>query len=152
MNNLSFLGSAISLPPTIMQAHDIDKKIHKPAGWTKNNLGIIQRHFITDNTSSVELAKPAVIKALRQANLSLSDIMERFKALSTRKYIEGIDINGWQPFNGKLWQRNYYEHIIPNEHELNAYRKYTKDNPSKWEEDEYFDDEKNNQGRGQIVI
>ena len=30
------------------------------------------------------------------------------------------------------WQRNYYEHIIRNERELNAIRQYIKNNPLKW--------------------
>lgn len=33
----------------------------------------------------------------------------------------------------KLWQRNYYEHILRNEYELNRIRKYIVNNPMKWE-------------------
>ncbi len=33
------------------------------------------------------------------------------------------------------WQRNYYEHIIRNERELNAIRQYIRNNPLKWELD-----------------
>jgi REP-associated tyrosine transposase len=43
------------------------------------------------------------------------------------------------------WQRNYYDHIIRNEKDLNAAREYIYYNPSKWE----FDKEntlKNNNG------
>ena len=36
-----------------------------------------------------------------------------------------------------VWQRNYYEHIIRDNDELNRIRKYIIDNPAKWEEDEY---------------
>jgi REP element-mobilizing transposase RayT len=32
----------------------------------------------------------------------------------------------------KLWQRNYYEHIIRDENELNRIRWYIKNNPLKW--------------------
>jgi len=74
----------------------------------------------------------------RPYNLSLSDVIERFKSLTIKKYIEGIKMYDWQPFRGKLWQRNYYERIIRNEKELNIYRKYIEDNPSEWNEDEYF--------------
>ena len=35
----------------------------------------------------------------------------------------------------KLWQRNYYDHIIRNEKELNKIREYTVNNPLKWELD-----------------
>ena len=34
------------------------------------------------------------------------------------------------------WQRNYYEHIVRNEDELNQIRKYIAENPLKWERDE----------------
>jgi putative transposase len=37
----------------------------------------------------------------------------------------------------KFWQRNYFEHIIRNEDELNKIRKYIIENPLKWNEDEY---------------
>lgn len=38
--------------------------------------------------------------------------------------------------NIPVWQRNYYEHIIRNEKELNKIRQYIKDNPMNWDEDE----------------
>jgi putative transposase len=34
-----------------------------------------------------------------------------------------------------LWQRNYYEHIIRNENELNRIREYIQNNPLKWDLD-----------------
>jgi REP element-mobilizing transposase RayT len=35
-----------------------------------------------------------------------------------------------------VWQRNYYEHVIRNDEELNHIRKYVTGNPMKWAEDE----------------
>jgi len=40
------------------------------------------------------------------------------------------------PNNKKIFQRNYYEHIIRNENELNAIRQYIIDNPKNWAKDE----------------
>jgi len=34
-----------------------------------------------------------------------------------------------------LWQRNYYEHIIRTEDELNRIREYLQSNPLRWELD-----------------
>ncbi len=34
-----------------------------------------------------------------------------------------------------VWQRNYYEHVIRNEHELNAIRQYIIENPCNWSRD-----------------
>ena len=36
---------------------------------------------------------------------------------------------------GKFWQRNYYEHIIRNENELNKIREYIHNNPINWQLD-----------------
>ncbi len=34
-----------------------------------------------------------------------------------------------------VWQRNYYEHVIRNEEDLNAIREYVIHNPARWAED-----------------
>ena len=38
----------------------------------------------------------------------------------------------------RLWQRNYYEHVIRNEQDLLETRRYIANNPLKWQLDEYF--------------
>jgi REP element-mobilizing transposase RayT len=56
--------------------------------------------------------------------------------MSTNDYIRGINDHGWDRFNGKLWQRNYYEHIIRNDLELHAIREYISYNPLGWDNDD----------------
>jgi REP element-mobilizing transposase RayT len=34
-----------------------------------------------------------------------------------------------------VWQRNYYEHVIRDETDLNSIREYIENNPTKWDED-----------------
>jgi putative transposase len=41
----------------------------------------------------------------------------------------------WRPMPKGLWQRNYYEHIIRNERELEATRAYIRENPTRWDSD-----------------
>lgn len=61
---------------------------------------------------------------------SLSAIMQNYLSVTTRK------INQIRYTSGtKLWQRNYYEHIIRNEEELNQIREYIINNPLKWDLD-----------------
>jgi putative transposase len=38
----------------------------------------------------------------------------------------------------KIWQRNYYEHIIRNAESHNKIAAYIRNNPGNWQEDEYF--------------
>ena len=62
--------------------------------------------------------------------------MDWFKTMTTNAYIRGIKQYRWQPFPGKLWQRNYYEHIIRDENDLNSIREYIITNPARWADDE----------------
>lgn len=64
--------------------------------------------------------------------LSLPDVVHRFKTLTSKRYIDGVKTSGWQPFRGRVWQRNYYEHIIRNEASLHAIREYIANNPLQW--------------------
>ena len=67
--------------------------------------------------------------------LSLPDVVHRFKTMTTKRYADGVKQNGWSMFPGKLWQRNYWEHIVRNEPELNRIREYIHTNPAQWELD-----------------
>lgn len=39
---------------------------------------------------------------------------------------------------GKLWQRNYYEHIIRNEQSYQTIAEYIINNPAKWVDDKFY--------------
>jgi len=52
--------------------------------------------------------------------------------MTTNEYIRGVKTSQWPPFAGKLWQRNYYEHIIRNGQSLNRIREYIAQNPLRW--------------------
>ena len=67
--------------------------------------------------------------------MSLPDVVQRFKSLTTARYRHGVLQNRWPPFPGRLWQRNYYERVIRNDEELNGVRQYIVDNPAHWNDD-----------------
>ena len=67
---------------------------------------------------------------------TLGDVVNWFKTMTTNQYIRSVKADGWSPSPGKLWQRNYYEHIIRDEEELNYYRAYIANNPANWQTDE----------------
>jgi putative transposase len=64
---------------------------------------------------------------------SLGSIIGQFKSKVTKRLRE---LSGNSDL--KIWQRNYYEHIIRNEIDLQNIRKYITLNPLKWEIDEYY--------------
>lgn len=61
---------------------------------------------------------------------SIPTVMRSFKSAVTKRINEMYGSPG-----ARLWQRNYWEHIIRNEDELNRIRQYIIDNPARWEID-----------------
>jgi putative transposase len=83
-------------------------------------------------------ARPRVDSGQSQGiapTISLPDVVHRFKSLTTAKYRTGVLQDGWQPFPGRLWQRNYYERVVRNDNDLARIRQYIVDNPARWQED-----------------
>jgi REP element-mobilizing transposase RayT len=78
---------------------------------------------------------PTGIPTIASTGKTVGDIVGAFKSMTTNEYIRGVKNNNWQRFNKKLWQRNYWEHIIRNENEYNQISQYIIDNPLKWEND-----------------
>ena len=85
-----------------------------------------------DGGEQLNIGQP---QGVAPTGLSLPNIIHRFKTMTTKRYIDGIKNNGWPPFHGRVWQRNYYEHIIRNNDELKQIREYIMNNPLKWEFD-----------------
>ncbi len=75
------------------------------------------------------------VKQGEHAGLPLQKIIQWYKTMTTNEYIRNVKNLKWRPFDGKLWQRNYYEHIIRNRSELNRIRLYILNNPIKWKID-----------------
>jgi REP element-mobilizing transposase RayT len=67
--------------------------------------------------------------------VSLSEGIQWFKTMTTNAYIQGVHGLGWTPFEGKLWQRSFYDHIIRDEQELFIITDYITQNPAKWIDD-----------------
>ena len=68
----------------------------------------------------------------------LSMVVRWFKTMSTNEYIRGVNELGWPPFDRKLWQRNYYEHIIRDDASLQNISYYIENNPAHWQDDDFF--------------
>jgi REP element-mobilizing transposase RayT len=90
-------------------------------------------------------------QAIGMRSGSLGAIIQNFKSISTRKINQGrgnalADICHAVSSRSKaealpkdaerIWQRNFYEHIIRDQPELDRIRQYIADNPHQWEEDQ----------------
>ena len=66
-----------------------------------------------------------------QGRETISSIVGSFKSICTKT------INRMQDEIFFVWQPRFYDHIIRNETSLNSIREYIRDNPLKWDLDEY---------------
>ena len=89
---------------------------------------------------------PTIDPINTQKNKTLGEIIGAFKSITTNEYIKAVKSNHWQRFNGKLWQRNYWEHIIRNEESYQNIAEYIVNNPLKWNEDQLNPRKKINEG------
>ncbi len=105
---------------------------------TGNHIGLPLQHRPITHVGADQRVCPDEGKhrGSQQTKPTLGRIVQWFKTMTTNNYIKAVRMNNVEPFPGKLWQRNYYEHIIRDETDLNSIRQYIIDNPSKWEEDE----------------
>lgn len=68
----------------------------------------------------------------------VGDMVGAFQSIVTVEYIRGVKQLGWQSFNGKLWQRNYWEHIIRDEQSHQRISDYIINNPQNWNNDKFY--------------
>ena len=84
---------------------------------------------VPDEASEACLA-PTGALGVRRASPSLAAIVGSFKSACSRR-VRRIGLLHDSP----LWQRNYYEHVIRNDADLNDVREYILGNPVRWLED-----------------
>jgi putative transposase len=82
--------------------------------------------------STVEGCAPVLAPQNATQRAPLPAVVQWFKTMTTNEYLRGVKTSGWAPFQGQLWQRNYYEHIIRDEESLNRIREYILNNPAQW--------------------
>jgi REP element-mobilizing transposase RayT len=97
--------------------------------------GIIQICGVELKADSV-LPERAGYKPAPTNTHGLSEIVRGFKTFSARR------INTMLRISGKaFYQRNYYEHVIRNDYDLNRIRDYILTNPANWQSDELYNSE-----------
>ena len=87
--------------------------------------GIIQ---IKNDKNNVETTRRVVSTCLRPD--SLGSVIGQYKSICTKRILAA-------GYRGFRWQRNYHDHIIRNERSLYRIREYIRNNPLKWDLDEY---------------
>ena len=96
--------------------------------------GIIHIEEASNQSNDTSRRVPTMEQFGKPVSGSIPTIVRGFKGKVTKR----INILR-QTLGLKVWQRNYYEHVIRNEADLERIRKYIIDNPSKWPVNNLFD-------------
>ncbi|MBM4462743.1 MAG: transposase [Chloroflexi bacterium] len=88
-------------------------------------------HGIIAITNRRGVSPYAPTGTLRSPSHTLGAIVRGFKSASTKLINETRHTPGTP-----VWQRNYYEHVIRDEDDLQRIQQYILDNPAHWAEDE----------------
>ena len=64
---------------------------------------------------------------------SIGSIVAQFKSVVTKRSRKLAN-----PPSLPIWKRNYYDHIVRNEQDLDRIRRYIIANPAQWSEDKFF--------------
>jgi len=98
---------------------------------------VMPNHFhgivsLTNDVGAIH-ESPLQMTVSQRRNMILPKLIGRFKMLTSKRINQTRNTPG-----AKLWQRNYYEHIVRDENELGRIRQYIMDNPAKWESDRNY--------------
>ena len=81
----------------------------------------------------------ATFVGVGESRLTHEDMLKLHKAIASDVMDQGtagryrtIRVRARGPVDRRLWQRNYYEHIIRDDKSLNHIRQYILDNPTRW--------------------
>jgi REP element-mobilizing transposase RayT len=70
------------------------------------------------------------------SNPTVGDIVGAYKSLVAHECLKKFESKNKKM--GKLWQRNYYEHIIRNHQAYKTIANYIMNNPARWNDDKFF--------------
>lgn len=106
-----------------------------PVDAHHDDVGTIHLVAQSDDAGAIQRAGTSPAPTPPSSRVTVGNVVGAFKSITTHEYILGVRIGIFPPFCGKIWQRNYYEHIIHNENELNRICAYIQANPFRWGED-----------------
>ncbi len=105
-----------------------------------NNVGatlaVAQNNSVAQNDEIAQNGAVDNIRAGASPAPTVSDIVGAYKSL-----VANGCLNIYKSKNetmGKLWQRNYHEHIIRNEQSYQTISNYIINNPTKWNDDKFY--------------
>lgn len=95
-------------------------------------LVVLDKYVVMPNHLHVIIGIRATVKITP----TLGHIIGAYKSRVFHNCLELAKIK--DKFIGKFWQRNYYEHIIRDQKDLERIQKYIRSNPMSWTKDKFY--------------
>ena len=120
--------------------HGILEIVGATLAVAQNDVNAPVRVSLVDTQNNInEKGQPqGIAPTIAPTAKTIGDMMDAFKSITTVEYIRGVKNLGWKPFDGKLWQRNYYEIIVRDERAYQNISNYIINNPEKWQNDKFY--------------
>ncbi len=101
-----------------------------------------QNGSVDQNQNDADIIQGARASPAPTVGASVSDIVGAYKSLVANGCLDiwkfkWAEVNP-APTMGKLWQRDFYEHIIRNEQSYQTISNYIIENPAKWKDDKFY--------------
>jgi len=110
--------------------HGIIEITHSPVGAPL--VGALKDSAISTIPGDI---KSRATTRVAPTNKSLGDIIGAFKSVTTNAYIHMVKSALLPPFDLRIWQRNFYEHVIRDDRDHTRIAEYIINNPLTWEKD-----------------
>lgn len=138
-NNTLFVGAGLASAQENIKLTYVGKVIDESIIKLQGEFHIdISSYVIMPNHIHMIIDNLKLKRADARPAPTIGDIICSFKSRTAMEYLQ---INKRKNiYNEKLWQRNYYEHIIRNEKELYKIVEYIEYNPFNWKTDPLNED------------
>jgi len=129
---IRLLGRGESHSPTTNESHSPEtREPHSPETREPHSPETRESHSPESRESHSPEIEGVFKTPPQSPSNNIGAIVRGYKSSVTRQF-------GLLGFNEKLWQRNYYEHIIRNEKAFQTISEYIKNNPAKWVGDKFY--------------
>ena len=64
--------------------------------------------------------------------------MQGFKSVTTTAYIQNVQAGHYPPFEKRIWQKSFYDHIVRDEEDFLQIWAYITYNALKWQQDKFY--------------
>jgi len=114
------------------ELHSPENELHSPENelHSPENMGVFKTPQRTIENEDIG-EKGEFNSPPRSPSQTIGAIIRGYKSSVTKQV-------GLLGFDEKLWQRNYYEHIIRNEQSYQTISDYIINNPTKWADDKFY--------------